>query len=287
MDWLNINRKTLSSDEAMASDFPTRATWVWLLGYCVWQENGGRIPKCRSWPMEFWMMKAGVTLGLDKLHENTGLWTWDGEDLMVKFYPVDAENVLRQKRQAGQAGGLKRGDNHRLKHTDNGASSTPEKVLERKEIEKEEKEKGEEKRNGTAPRFAEVPSFAEVNAYALAWPGEPASGAPVMDGQWVVAWFARINGRPGGWMPDWRAAIESDWRRDFRKVMAGGVLKNEKPKSVLDLKTQLTLIEDMIRKSPANETGDFFDSEHTMADEETFDKLVKDAANLKKQIVAA
>lgn len=72
---------------------------------------------------------------------------------------------------------------------------------------------------GGAGETAEAPSLAEVEAWAATWPGEPATGAPPIDPDWLRDWFAfRDNSRTSGWdrFRDWRRLAISDWRKQFR-----------------------------------------------------------------------
>ena len=41
MDWLNLHISVLDSPQVLRCDPVRRATWLFLLRYCISQENGG------------------------------------------------------------------------------------------------------------------------------------------------------------------------------------------------------------------------------------------------------
>jgi hypothetical protein len=72
--------------------------------YCCEQENGGVIDGCAGWKDRQWQQTAGVTLA--EVREDCDLWKWDGEALVVTFYPSDKEaEVSEAAREAGQKRG--------------------------------------------------------------------------------------------------------------------------------------------------------------------------------------
>lgn len=112
MDWLNLHISTIDSPEATVCDPVRRATWVWLLRFCIGQENGGRIKGCRAWGDTTWQQMAKVRLR--EVSAESTLWHWDGDDLEVHFYPADKEAEVQAKRANGRRGGRPRNhmDNH-------------------------------------------------------------------------------------------------------------------------------------------------------------------------------
>jgi hypothetical protein len=117
MEFLNLHLpKTLRSPEFIGSDPPCRATWLCLMGYCAETENGGRVIGCRGWKDRKWQQICGVTLR--EVLAETDLWTWDGDDLLVTHYPIDAETNLRTKREIARTNGQTGG---RRKKTDVGS----------------------------------------------------------------------------------------------------------------------------------------------------------------------
>lgn len=112
MDWLNLHISTIDSPEATVCDPVRRATWVWLLRFCIGQENGGRIKGCRAWGDTTWQQMAKVRLR--EVSAESTLWHWDGDDLAVHFYPAEKEAEVQAKRANGRRGGRPRNhmDNH-------------------------------------------------------------------------------------------------------------------------------------------------------------------------------
>jgi hypothetical protein len=113
MDWLNIHTSVLDSPEFIRCDPTRRATWLMLLRFCAGQENGGRIAGAASWGDTTWQQMARVRLR--EVRAESSMWTWDGDDLVVSFYPVDKESEVRAKRDMartnGQRGGRPKGTN--------------------------------------------------------------------------------------------------------------------------------------------------------------------------------
>lgn len=103
MRFMNIDCAWIDSDIAMGSHPFERATWIWLLRFCVGQENGGRIARCSRWTDRKWERVIGVTHQL--VHRPSELWRWDGEDLVLTFYPTEQENAFHRAMKGAQAGG--------------------------------------------------------------------------------------------------------------------------------------------------------------------------------------
>lgn len=111
MEFLNLHLpKTLRSAEFIGSDPVCRATWLCLMGYCAETENSGRIPNCKGWKDRKWQQICGITLR--EVSTESELWSWDGDDLVVAHYPIEAETNLQTKREIarsnGQSGGRKK-----------------------------------------------------------------------------------------------------------------------------------------------------------------------------------
>ena len=102
MEWLNLHVSAMDSPQAVGSGPIERGTWVWLLRYCIGQENGGRIENCADWPDRKWQQLARVTK--EEVMLKSDLWEWDGADLIVWAYPIEKqEEVQRLRRQAKTA----------------------------------------------------------------------------------------------------------------------------------------------------------------------------------------
>jgi hypothetical protein len=103
MRWINTEVSTLRAPEFIGSTPSERGVWFCVLGYCIEQENGGCIKNASEWKDRQWQQTAGVTLR--EVRGAGRLLQWDGEDLLVMFYPVEKENEVRSKRVAGSSGG--------------------------------------------------------------------------------------------------------------------------------------------------------------------------------------
>jgi hypothetical protein len=104
MKWLNIELSKLRAPEYIGSDPTHRATWWNLLGYCVEQENGGRIVGCLGFKSRMWEQSCGVTK--DEVLSDSMLWKWEGQDLIIWEYPLAKESEVIAKREFGRLGGL-------------------------------------------------------------------------------------------------------------------------------------------------------------------------------------
>ncbi len=106
MNWINIECTTLDSEEFLGAEPIERATWLCLLRYCVGQENGGRITGAREWKDRKWQQVVRVTAR--EIFSECDLWVWDGNDLIISFYPKDKEEEVRRNRENGAKGGRPR-----------------------------------------------------------------------------------------------------------------------------------------------------------------------------------
>jgi len=113
MNYLNIHTDILRGVEFIGADPIERATWLALLGWCATQENSGTIENCKSWKSRQWQQLAGVTE--DEVKTISKLYGFEGENLVVKFYPVESEAAVKSKREKGKLGGRPR----KVKPTEN------------------------------------------------------------------------------------------------------------------------------------------------------------------------
>jgi hypothetical protein len=123
MIYLNIKTITLRAPEYVGCDPTQRATWLNLLAYCCEQENGGKIDGCGEWKDRQWQQTLGITLA--EVRQECALWSWDGDGLSVAFYPLDREQEVKAKRDAGKRGGMARTQAKSQAARNNGAKHQP------------------------------------------------------------------------------------------------------------------------------------------------------------------
>lgn len=100
MNWLNIHSAVLDSPEVIGSDPVDRATWLFLLRFCIGQENGGKIVGAREWKDRRWQQLCRVTLA--EVERDSALWKWCENDMIIAFYPREKEKEIKTKRKAGR-----------------------------------------------------------------------------------------------------------------------------------------------------------------------------------------
>jgi hypothetical protein len=100
MNWINIRVEFLQGEAFRGCEPTDRATWLCLLGYCHSQENRGVLVNCRDWPDRKWQQVVAVTK--EEVNRVCGLWFWDGDDLVVREYPVEKQAEIAAKREAGK-----------------------------------------------------------------------------------------------------------------------------------------------------------------------------------------
>lgn len=107
MEYINIPLYVIRSNEYIGADPTQRATWLSLVAWSCDQENMGRIAGARTWGDRRWMQSCGVMAS--EVAESCGLFHWDGDDLVISFYPADAQREIERKREIARANGRKGG----------------------------------------------------------------------------------------------------------------------------------------------------------------------------------
>lgn len=103
MNWINIHVETLRGSEFVGAEPVERATWISLMGWSCSQENSGRIENCKDWTSRKWQQLCGITL--EEVQMKSELYKFEGEDLIVHFYPMDQQESVEAKRRNGKRGG--------------------------------------------------------------------------------------------------------------------------------------------------------------------------------------
>ncbi|WP_206026151.1 hypothetical protein [Roseimicrobium sp. ORNL1] len=149
-----------------------------ITSYCIEQENGGRIPGCRHWTDRQMLQLCGLMR--EDLAGACGLWSWDGDDLVVADYPLEQEQTWQAKREAGRKGGASTSEAKVAAGQENGrkggrprkdastlpSSRNPNKTqaeTQRKGMGKEEKEEGNKRKRNEKedPASSSPPSECE------------------------------------------------------------------------------------------------------------------------------
>lgn len=103
--WLNLETSVARAPEFVAAGPRERATWLGVSLWCAEQENGGVIKDAASWPDRTWQQACGVS---KRDVDSAGtLLKLVGNDLHVWRYPVEKEDEVKTKREAGRVGGIR------------------------------------------------------------------------------------------------------------------------------------------------------------------------------------
>lgn len=246
MEYINLHTSVLDSAEFKSGEPVDQATWLKLLRFCCGQENGGVIEKAAAFSDRQWQNLACVTL--EEVRRECGLWKMEDGDLVVNYYPIDSEKETRAKRKGGRIGNLKRWGKRRVSesHSDKESDSVSVSTTKRNETESNETPPVKEEEL----KLPESVSDEAVFAYAKEWPGEMASGTPVMESAWVVNFLAKINGRRE-WPRDWQRYMVSCWRADWRSFnssSAGGGSEKNAAKKTGEVSATVQAVQNSKRK---------------------------------------
>lgn len=148
MEWLNLHTSVLDSPEFIGEEPVNQATWIKLQRFCIGQENAGRIADCKRWKDRKWQQLVRVTKR--EVETKSALWDWIGDDLMVKFYPIEKQEIVRTKREIARENGTKGG---RPKKPEPEPTLKPILVISEKAEGKGMEVEGNRKGSGTAPRL--------------------------------------------------------------------------------------------------------------------------------------
>jgi len=279
MTYLNIQTTVLRHDAMTDATSAQKGVWLTLMGYCVEQENGGRIRGVFAWNE----IKVAKALGVAKteLLEASPLWSQKGDDLELEFYPREKQRIVQAKRKSAHAAAIARWANRAKPEPSSDASEESEHPSDNASVigSVDGMRKGmEEKRreeNGISPLpplgeaagseqletvvGAEVPGDEEVIAWCKAWPGDMARAIPagIPDG-YALNWLAwRHSPSAGPWPPQWRDDLQRRFVRDWLQCdprargMAGASNGNGRPE-FRNLPAQIRAIEQELAEHPGN-----------------------------------
>ena len=204
MNWLNLDLTHLRKWEFVGADEEQRGVWLSIISWCATVENGGKIIGARYWTAEMWLQSCSVRL--KKLRGACGLWSWEGDDLVIWNYPIGKETQVKVGRSEGPKGGRPKNANPSPNPSDNP------KGRERKGKELE----GEG--NGSDPPALEFPAgFPVSGAQAVAWVRSGMLAATAPDEAIVETWtkivgqgFRSGNGQR---VENWAMWFHSFWQR--------------------------------------------------------------------------
>lgn len=96
MDFINIHTSVLDSVEFIEATAAQQGTWLRLYRYCAGQENSGKILTAKAWSDRVWLKVCGVSLR--EVNAKCGLWSWEGDTLVLSFYNLEAETSVERLR---------------------------------------------------------------------------------------------------------------------------------------------------------------------------------------------
>jgi hypothetical protein len=223
MEYINIHVSVIDSAEFKSAEPVDQATWLKLLRYCCGQENGGVIEKAGDLSDRAWQGLVCATRG--EVLRETGLWKWEGQDLVVNFYPEESESQVKAMRRGGKIGNRRMQENRKgrkpcVKPPSQAPLSAPLQAgRSRNEMEWKETE-GKEMELAAVVPPGTVPSELEVLEAAQKYPGDMARGIPpVIPEGWALSWYAwRMTPAAGAFPEDWNA----DLTRRFKAAWVNG-----------------------------------------------------------------
>ena len=106
MRFFPVECATVTGTDFSCATFEQQGQWLNLLTYCAGQENGGRIEGAAELPAVFF--QRSLAMSKKEFESECPLWTWDGPDLVVKFYPLQIQEKCQTLRESGRKGGRSR-----------------------------------------------------------------------------------------------------------------------------------------------------------------------------------
>ena len=106
MRYFPVECAVITGTDFSCATFEQQGQWLNLLTYCASQENGGRIEGAAVMPEVFF--QRALNMRKEELESECPLWTWDGQDLVAKFYPLQNQEKCEALRESGRKGGRNR-----------------------------------------------------------------------------------------------------------------------------------------------------------------------------------
>ena len=283
MEWISFHVKTLDSIEYLSATEKNRSAWMSLMRYCAGQENGGRIKSCREWSARVWEQIVRVQRRV-VLSAST-LWSWDDEDLVVKYYPSEREAQLQSARANGSKGGYVKASRTASSTPTRVATSTPtgnpsaySRVM--------KSNVGESSVGGCGGGDSlSVPSLEEFLSWTRSHPGIPAAGfsGPIPE-EWAQSFYNYFAvDHPEKWPAgDWRDFAQRRFLDNWRLGAFGARKKNAH--TINELEKAARCLEEKIKAHPA-----FDDPNGEAAEDEVedLDKLQEQLRAIKEKIIKA
>ena len=106
MRYFPVECASVTGTDFSCATFEQQGQWLNLMTYCASQENGGRIEGAAELPAVFF--QRSLAMRKEEFDAECPLWTWDGPDLVVKFYPLQNQEKCQTLRESGRKGGKTR-----------------------------------------------------------------------------------------------------------------------------------------------------------------------------------
>ena len=106
MRFFPVECATVTGTDFSCATFEQQGQWLNLMTYCAGQENGGRIEGASELPEVFF--QRSLAMRKEEFESECPLWIWDGQDLVVKFYPLQNQEKCQTLRESGRKGGRSR-----------------------------------------------------------------------------------------------------------------------------------------------------------------------------------
>lgn len=110
LPWWPVATELLASEEFRRLPAAAGFTWLRLMNLCAARRGGGRLVGLAAWTRSDYQHGLGADSSAKHVAElvDRGIAAWDGADLVLRDYPIEAEARAEAKRSAGAAGAANR-----------------------------------------------------------------------------------------------------------------------------------------------------------------------------------